>query len=245
MGCRLGLPICAWRSSRFPATATTRWLDCVHRASDSDVSLVFEDDGKMLQTRAADDLAPQDLLVLSHCAADTDPGRLEQYFLQLNRCPMLVCPQDPAPIARVLLLFKSESRNHHDLRSSARLSREIGAVLVVLTGANSARVAKRNQQPARLILAQESTNCEFDFIVGTDIEMAAASVARWRHCQLVVTGRYGNPPWRRWLRGSTSQRLLGLAESVAVLSFPGPSCVVPQSVRKYAAPVPEEVLGKS
>ena len=119
------------------------------------------------------------------------------------------------------------------LTTVIELCRCLRAKPVVLTVGRTEREGWRRQQPARAAFAEHGQSGNFDLLIGSEVAEAAIRVARWRQCQLVVMGRYGrhppNPPllrggwggwWRHWFGGSTTERLVGLGDSLAVLTIP-------------------------
>jgi hypothetical protein len=78
-------------------------------------------------------------------------------------------------------------------------------------------------------LARYEQNCDFDFLVGSDVRAAVTSVARWRGCQLVVVEQHTDPAWLRWLRGNPLEQLIGFIGSVSFLALPEADSGVPVS----------------
>jgi hypothetical protein len=133
----------------------------------------------------------------------------------------LFCPDEWAAPSRLLLLCQDGPPGGPLLDAVAELCRRLRATPVVLTAAPSERLARLRQQATREVLARHGLAAEFDLVVGRDARAAAASVARWRRCGLVVAERPAACSWWRWLRGDTPERLAGLAETLPFLALPG------------------------
>jgi nucleotide-binding universal stress UspA family protein len=104
-----------------------------------------------------------------------------------------------------------------------------------LTVARTEREGSRLQQPVRVAFADHGQDGLFDIVIGAEVAEAAARVACWRQCQLLVMGRYGRPSWTRWFGGSTTERLIDRADSLAVLTIPEREELVARSSLSVAA----------
>ena len=134
---------------------------------------------------------------------------------------VLICPENwKSTLSRMLVLYRSREQNEEMLTTVIDLCRCVRVQPVVLTVAGTEGEAWRRQQPARAAFAEHGQSGNFDLLIGSEIDEAAMHVSRWRQCQLVVMGRYGRPLWTHWFGGSTTERLLGMADSVAVLTIP-------------------------
>jgi K+-sensing histidine kinase KdpD len=91
----------------------------------------------------------------------------------------------------------------------------------VLTISSSERRAQERQELAREVFCSNGLNADFDLIAGCDAQTAVARAARARNCSCVILERENDPPWRRWLRGSATSRLLGLANRLTLIAVPG------------------------
>ena len=120
----------------------------------------------------------------------------------------------------MLVLYQSCEQNQQSLTTAMELCRCVRATPVVLTVARSQREGSLLQQPARAAFAEHGQRGNFDLAIGAEVAEAAARVARWRQCQLLVMGRYGRPRWAHWWGGRATDRLIGLADSLAVLTIP-------------------------
>jgi nucleotide-binding universal stress UspA family protein len=165
-------------------------------------------------------LRPDDLFLIGYA-----PDRAERLALvrQVLRqtAAVLLCPKVwRSTLSRMLVLYRSCQQNQQALATAIELCRCVGATPVVLTVARSQREGCRLQQPARAAFAEAGQSGHFDLLIGAEVAEAAARVARWRQCRLLVMGRYGRLPWTRWFGGSTTERLVGLADSLAVLTLP-------------------------
>jgi nucleotide-binding universal stress UspA family protein len=165
-------------------------------------------------------LQPDDLLLVTYAPAA--PERLASIRQVLQQtAAVLICPEVwKATLSRMLVLYRSWEQSQDALATAMELCRCVRATPVVLTVARTQREGQRLQQPARAAFAEHGQNGNFDLLIGAKVAEAAARVARWRQCQLLVMGRYGRPEWARWFGGSTTERLIGLADSFAVLTIP-------------------------
>jgi nucleotide-binding universal stress UspA family protein len=164
-------------------------------------------------------LQADDLLMVSHAAARTARGTLAHILQQ--PAAVLICPEAwRSTLSRMLFLYRSDEHNQEALATVMDLCRWVRATPVVLTVARTQREGSRLQEPARKAFAEHHQSGDFDLCIGGEVVEAAARVARWRQCHLLVMGRYGRRPWRRWFEGSTTERLVALADSFAVLTIP-------------------------
>jgi nucleotide-binding universal stress UspA family protein len=181
---------------------------------------------------------PEDLLIVSSAAGKRElsfslqrgdspfPVGSEKLVLirELLRQPaaVLICPERwRSTLPRMLVLYSNQEQNDTMLTKVLDLCCCLRAKPVILTVARTEREGRRRQQPARTAFAEHGQSGNFDLLIGSGVDEAASRVARWRQCQLVVMGRYGRPQWAHWFAGSTTERLLGLADSLAVLTIPG------------------------
>jgi nucleotide-binding universal stress UspA family protein len=165
-------------------------------------------------------LQADDLFVVTHAPVGTERLALIQEALQ-QTAAVLICPAVwKRTLSRMLILYRSREQTQDALATAMELCRYVRATPTVLTAARTQREGQRLQQPARAAFAERGQGGHFDLLVGAGVAEAAARVARWRQCRLLVMGRYGGPEWRRWLGGSTTEALIGLADSLAVLTIP-------------------------
>lgn len=165
-------------------------------------------------------LHADDLLILSHGSGVAERQALIRHVLQ-QPVATLICPDVwKSTLSRMLILYQGRQQNQDALTLAMELCCCVRTRPVVLTVAPTQREGRRLQQPARAAFAEHGQEGNFDLLIGADIVEAAARVARWRQCQLLVIGRYGRPEWRRWVSGSTTEQLIDLANSFAVLTIP-------------------------
>jgi nucleotide-binding universal stress UspA family protein len=219
----LRLPIHAWALS-FPGPASEEFAAkvnaCAKVCGDWGVELRLTPmDGESV-LRFRQQLRPEDLLIVSY--APTVPERLALIRQVLQEpAAVLICPQAwKSSLSHMLFLYRGCDQNQEALATVMDLCRCLQTTPVVLTVAGSQREGSRLQQPVRAAFADHRQEANFDLLIGAEVAEAAARVARWRHCQLLVMGCYGRPPWARWFGGSTTERLIGLADSLAVLTIP-------------------------
>lgn len=153
------------------------------------------------------------------------PPRLREYLLRCSlegqQTATLVCPDEAAPLSRVLVLNQGRGPAHSFLTATARLCRLFQAIPAVLTVARSEAEARFRQQAAQALFARHGFPGDFDFLVGCDLRTAVSLEARCRRCSHVFVEREKASAWRRWFRGDVLHRLLRLADSLAFLSLPG------------------------
>jgi hypothetical protein len=131
----------------------------------------------------------------------------------------LVCPDNWQRLERPLVLNEAGSAAEAFLEAALALCRCFGTVPVILTLARSQRVAGRRQRAAQAAVTSAGMTAAFDSLIGSDSGLAAATIARWRHCPLVIRRGPGAPSlWRR-LRGSAADQL-DFADSIAFLTLP-------------------------
>jgi nucleotide-binding universal stress UspA family protein len=250
-GWHLRLPIHAWA----PAVASDEFAEkvnaCAKVCADWGVKLgltqIEGEHAHWLEQHVESD----DLVMVSYAGAKSGlslspprdiqrfPAGTERLALirQLLQQPaaVLICPEMwKSTLSRLLVLYRSSEQNEEMLATVMDVCRCVRAKPVVLTVAGSEREAWRRQQPARVAFADHGQSGNFDLLIGSEVTEAAIRVARWRQCQLVVMGRYGRPPWTHWFSGSTTDRLLGLADSLAVLTIPKKEAPAAYSGRKAA-----------
>jgi hypothetical protein len=134
--------------------------------------------------------------------------------------PALICPRSWQPVGRVLVLHQHRDPASRFLDAVAHVCRRFQVRPVVLTVARSDAEARLRQRFAEAALGAHDLAGEFDAVVGGDIAGAVSGVARWRRCAHVFLEKRPEPWWRR-LRGDTMGRLLALADSLTVLTWPG------------------------
>jgi hypothetical protein len=156
---------------------------------------------------------------------DALPPRLkEQLLRQSLHSPdssVLVCPRSWQPVARVLVLHEHRNPANHFLDAAAEVCHAFGTIPVVLTVARTEREARLRRRFAEERFGSRRQAADFDCIIGCDVRTAVAWVARWRRCSHIFVERDSAPPWWRWLRGDTLQRLFGLADGLTFLALPG------------------------
>jgi hypothetical protein len=139
---------------------------------------------------------------------------------------VLVCPDHWTELSRVLVLHEDRPHQESFLASALDLCRHFQARPIILTVARSERRASLRQHFLQEVLADSGTECEFDMMVGGEVRLAVARIARWRRCPLVMMERQTAPPWWRWWQGGTAEDLLGLPNGFAFLALPGINVLV-------------------
>ena len=150
---------------------------------------------------------------------------------------LLLCPQIYQPLTRILFLDQSDREDDDLLIATVEFCRDFQAGLVVLTVARTEDEARRRQQRLRQVLQGLKVMTDFDFLVGGEVRGAAASVARWRHCQLVVMAPLESPRWWRWWRADSRSWSMDLVDSLAFLTLTGAGNSMSSREVTEAAPV--------
>src|SRR5207247_1756005 len=136
-------------------------------------------------------LQPDDLLMVSYAPAGSERLALIRQVLQQNAA-VLICPEMwRSTLSRMLVLYRSCEENQDALTAVMDLCRCVRATPVVSTVGRTQREGRRLQQPARAAFAEHGQGGNFDLLIGAEVVEAAARVACWRQCQLLVIGRYG------------------------------------------------------
>jgi hypothetical protein len=155
---------------------------------------------------------------------------------------VLLCPDIARPCTRVLLLNDDSATREGFLTTGVALCRDLGAWPVVLTVARSERRARQRQQAAQEVLAGSGLGCDFDLIIGAEIRVAVGQVARWRRCQVIAMEHRSDPPWWRWWHGETAEKLMGLADTFALLTIPGAGALDPTPNPRRTPPASRDVF---
>jgi hypothetical protein len=181
-------------------------------------------------------LRPVELCVFG----DALPPPLKEQLLRRSlRSPdtsVLVCPRSWQPVSRVLVLHEHRDPNNGFLDAAAAVCHAFQIAPVVLTVARSEREARLRQRFAEERFGTCRQLADFDFVVGCDLRTAVAWVARWRRCSHVFVERGSAPPWWRWLRGDTLQRLFGLSDALTFLALPGVGQPLPSPAEAALGP---------
>ncbi len=167
-------------------------------------------------------LCPSALCVFGSALADTAKVELVRQALGAEDVPILVCPQVPHPVSRVLVLHQTPELGDDFLKSVAEWCGALQVAPVVLALAGKEREALALQDTAQQAWGALGLAADFDVLVGCDVRTALASVARWRRCSHVIVARPLSSSWWRWLRRDPLGRLLGLADSFGLLALPAP-----------------------
>jgi hypothetical protein len=185
---------------------------------------------------------PGTLLMLGSALPEAQRKVFLSQKLRDSGVAVLLCPDIARPCTRVLLLNDDSASQEGFLAAGVALCRELGARPVVLTVARSERLARQRQQAAQEALAGSGLGCDFDLIIGAEIRAAVGQVARWRRCQAIVVERRSAPPWWRWWRGGTADKLMGLADIFALLIIPGAGMLDSTPNPRRAPPASREVI---
>jgi hypothetical protein len=158
---------------------------------------------------------PHDLLIFGRSL----PSSLKKELFR-QTTTMLVCPDQWMPASRMLIVDQGRAPIKRFLGRTAELARALGVEPIVLTVARTEREARQNQQAAREVLTELRLSGDFDFVVGFEVRTAVATVARWRHAQLIAMERSTGPAWWRWVRGDSVQQFADVFEVFSFLALP-------------------------
>ena len=178
-------------------------------------------------------MLPTDLYI---CGPDVSEGGKKHLLRETRRHAgpaLLFCANGAALPGRILLIDQGGPFSDSLLEITLNLCEIFRAGLVVLTMARTEREARQRQRRAREILevmpphpalspqgrGGRDLHVNFDFLAGVEVRSAAASVARWRHCQLVVLEP--DAAWGRWLGFHSGSWITESLESLSFLVIPG------------------------
>lgn len=134
-----------------------------------------------------------DLLVLDRTLAPAGDGRFTTHCLAaIQRCarPVLVVPDQPASLARVLLAYDGQAKAREALFVAAYLAEQWGVALTVLTVLEQRRTDAETIAHARSYLAMHEVEATFLVETGAVAE-TILQTALTQDCDLIVMGGYG------------------------------------------------------
>ena len=165
--------------------------------------------------------AANDLLVLEQSSTSRHRRELLQQLLRQRTPALLLCSHtEERPLRRMLILHEASARRKSVLPAALALCQRLGVTPVVLTVARSERRACIQEEGARRLVAGIGLPCEFDFVVGAEVRVAVACVARWRRCQVVAMDRNHSTSWWRWWRDDRFNLVTSLPAPLAALALP-------------------------
>lgn len=164
-------------------------------------------------------LSHHDLLILGQ-GLTTGLSRAIERIASDSQAAMLVCPRRWAPPCRALILDPGGTSMDDYLVPAAQLCAELEMDTIVLTAGSSEATVQRRQEEARDLLARRSFSAVFDSLICEGVHSAVTSVARWRHCQVVIVPRQTNPTWWRRLRRQNHEWIKNPCEFASFLSLP-------------------------
>jgi hypothetical protein len=141
--------------------------------------------------------------------------------------PILMASTAWQPISRVLVLHEWYVGGDDFLDSVTALCRTIHAAPIVLTVSSAEAKARQGQERAQEIMAQHRLDADFDLLVGGDLPVGIAAVARWRQCSHVFVAQRRATPWWHWFRRGIMGHLLRLPDSLTVLALPPAAAPAP------------------
>jgi hypothetical protein len=161
---------------------------------------------------------PGSLWVVSQRFPASARRALVRCFMRRPESSILVCPETVGPMTRALLLNDARFPDGGFLQTATSLCRMLGVSPVVLTVAGSERLAQHATDLARAAVADHGANMLFDCLVGLEVSSAAARIARWRRCQLMIMNRDARPHWWHWLRAPAFTELAEWLPDISLLS---------------------------
>jgi hypothetical protein len=151
------------------------------------------------------------------------PARPRDWLLRESlanpKAAVMVCPAAWSPPARTLILHQGSGTDFLD--RVVPLCSCLAIRPVVLSVDRTERKAEERQELARAVCCRGGLSADFDLIAGCDVRTAVDRAARARGCSHVILERENDSPWRRWLRGDSFGRLLGLADRLTLVTLPG------------------------
>lgn len=176
---------------------------------------------------------PMELFICDHDVSSAQKKCLLREMHQDSGPALLFCAKMAALPSRILLIDQGGHSSDALLWITVNLCEIFRAGLVVLTVARTEREAREHQRRAREILdgglpshpapqgrssRKGPVQVNFDYLAGAEVRSAAASVARWRRCQLVVLE--ANAAWERWLSFRSGSWITELLDSLSFLVIP-------------------------
>jgi hypothetical protein len=175
-----------------------------------------------------------DLFICGHDVPSVQKKYLLRQTQRHTERALLFCAKTADLPTRILLIDQGSPFFDSLLEITVQLCDIFRAGLVVLTVARTEQEARQRQRRAREIVDGEisphaalspqgkedsKVPMNFDFLAGAEARSAAANVARWRHCQLVVLE--ANAAWGRWLGFHSGWWITELLGSLSFLVIPG------------------------
>jgi hypothetical protein len=176
---------------------------------------------------------PMELFICDHDVSSAQKKYLLREMHQDGGPALLFCAKMTALPSRILLIDQGGRSSDALLWITVNLCEIFRAGLVVLTVARTEREAREHQRRAREILdgglpshpapqgrsgRKGPVQVNFDYLAGAEVRSAAASVARWRRCQLVVLE--ANAAWERWLSFRSGSWITELLDCLSFLVIP-------------------------
>ncbi|MFO0970460.1 MAG: hypothetical protein U0793_33360 [Gemmataceae bacterium] len=152
-----------------------------------------------------------------YVVADANP----ELLLESARAgaPLLLCPDRPAPLRRLLVVVQDLAPDNPFLVSVARLCQALDTRPVVLL------VCRTERQTARLgyvegLLDALGVSADLDALVTSNATTALGQVASWRNCSHIVIERDRPTSWWLRLRGDPLDRAREAAAGRPILTLP-------------------------
>jgi hypothetical protein len=176
------------------------------------------------------------------CGADV-PAKFKKGLLretQRRGGPALLLSSALGALPTRILLIDQDGTSSNDLLLvTMRLCEIFRAELVALTVARAEQEARQRQRQAREIIEGRSRDgavrVNFDFLAGGETRSAAANVARWRRCQLVVMEAGPSTAWSRWLGSAPGPWVLDLLHDLSFLLLPSAKARREEATKEEAA----------
>jgi hypothetical protein len=156
-----------------------------------------------------------------------DRIRFPMQGIELLRAPrsadapaVLLCSDTWAPPTKVLIVDQGQQEHSGFLEAALKLCHYLQVLPIVLTIGYSQRAARVRQQAVRDELGRSGFSADFDFIVGCEIHVAAANVARWRRCQFAIVETHEQESWWRRFANPGPSSPLEWPQSLTFLVLP-------------------------
>jgi hypothetical protein len=161
----------------------------------------------------------EDLFMFSRRTPAAQKHEILRDALRREAPATFICGDHGIPASRVLVLDNAASLDEDFLRTAAQVCLALQLTPVVVSVAGSEKAARQRQQAAFRAFADSNVEASFDYLVGCDVHSAVTQIACWRRCQMVIGQHKASAPWRRWLRDTTVEELMGVPEALGFLAL--------------------------
>ena len=161
----------------------------------------------------------EDLFMFSRRTPAAQKHEILRDALRPEAPATFICADNGIPASRVLVLDNAACLDKSFLRTAAHICLSLQLAAVVVSVAGSEKAATQRQQAAFRAFADCNVEASFDYLVGCEVRSAVTQIACWRRCQMVIGQHKASAPWRRWLRDTTVEELMGVPEALSFLAL--------------------------